>query len=146
MCQNYSPPVGFQPARLQDVLDAMSRERAAADVEAGDGHGVHSLLVPFLACGDLSGCVHFMTGGQPRIALTYSSHTGSTATRRMRCRHTTRMAHLMCHCPQCSHPSAPPTRRLWSGHGLQLTAARLRRRHEGVFCMAAHSAMAARRL
>ena len=57
VCQNYSPPEGFQPARLQDVLDAMSRERAAADVEAGDGHGVHSLLVPFLACGDLSGCV-----------------------------------------------------------------------------------------
>jgi hypothetical protein len=138
VCQNYSPPPGFQPARLQDVLDTMARERAAADAEAGDDHGVHSILVPFLACGDLSGCVGG-GGGHARTHCTGAHiclNTGSTATRRMRCPSTTRMAHRTCLSRRCSHPSHPPTRRLWSVHGLQLTAARLPFRHEWLRCFA----------
>lgn len=59
VCQNYSPPPGFEPSRLRDVMDTMARERAAADETLGAQHDVHSTLVPFLACGDLSGCVLF---------------------------------------------------------------------------------------
>ena len=74
VCQNYAPPPGFQPSKLQDVLDAMSRERAAADAETGAEHDVHSILVPFLACGDLTGCDH-ISSSMPYVGPYDSAHT-----------------------------------------------------------------------
>ncbi len=48
VCQNYSPPDGFQPGDLQRVL------QAAAAAAALEGDGLRQ-SVPFVACGDLSG-------------------------------------------------------------------------------------------
>ncbi len=56
VCQGYSPPAGFTPARLQALLDALAVDVATADAAPGGGTRVDDVLVPFLACGDLSGC------------------------------------------------------------------------------------------
>lgn len=48
VCQNYSPPEGFQPSDLQQQL-------AAADEAARTTDAALRLSIPFVACGDLSG-------------------------------------------------------------------------------------------
>jgi len=55
VCQGFAPPPGFAPARLQALLDRSVAEGEAA-LERDPG-GVNELIVPFLACGDLSGRV-----------------------------------------------------------------------------------------
>lgn len=57
VCQGYAPPEGFEPSHLSRILE----ERAVAHTES-DGTGAvgtmswpNDVLVPFLACGDLSG-------------------------------------------------------------------------------------------
>lgn len=57
MCQGYAPPEGFEPSHLSRILE----ERAVSHTES-DGTGAvgtmswpNDVLVPFLACGDLSG-------------------------------------------------------------------------------------------
>lgn len=61
VCQNFSLPPGFHIERLQAVLAGVAVARALEDgaEEAGCGGGAPTdtdrLLLPFLACGDLSG-------------------------------------------------------------------------------------------
>lgn len=55
VCRGYSPPLGFTPSKLQALLDARSMDVAAKELELGGE--ADDVLVPFLACGDLSGCV-----------------------------------------------------------------------------------------
>jgi tRNA (cytidine32/guanosine34-2'-O)-methyltransferase len=55
VCQGFAPPPGFAPARLQALLDRSVAEGEAALED--DPGGVNELIVPFLACGDLSGRV-----------------------------------------------------------------------------------------
>ena len=52
VCRGYAPPTGFDVGRLAALL------ANAADRHAGAPPATHAerLLVPFLACGDLSGC------------------------------------------------------------------------------------------
>lgn len=52
VCRGYAPPPGFGPGRLAALL------AHAADSAAGAPPATRAerLLVPFLACGDLSGC------------------------------------------------------------------------------------------
>jgi len=56
VCQGYAPPVGFLPARLRAVLSDV----AAAHDEGGgeedmEACGINDVVIPFMACGDLSG-------------------------------------------------------------------------------------------
>ncbi len=67
VCRGYAPPSGFVPSALQALLDG--RVAAVAAAEAGEAAaasggdddaalaaaGCDALVVPFLACGDLSG-------------------------------------------------------------------------------------------
>jgi tRNA (cytidine32/guanosine34-2'-O)-methyltransferase len=55
VCRGYSPPPDFTPDALQALLDGRVKAAEAAEA-AGDVAGaVDGLLVPFMACGDLSG-------------------------------------------------------------------------------------------
>ncbi|CAN1134423.1 Putative tRNA (cytidine(32)/guanosine(34)-2'-O)-methyltransferase [Linum perenne] len=44
VCENYSPPEGFNPRDLHRLLE-----------KVGSPSGAHDVYIPFLACGDLSG-------------------------------------------------------------------------------------------
>ena len=46
VCQDYTPPAGFKAEHLRAVLEHGCADASAADV---------SPLIPFVACGDLSG-------------------------------------------------------------------------------------------
>jgi tRNA (cytidine32/guanosine34-2'-O)-methyltransferase len=50
VCQNYTPPPGFQPSALRGLLDSACMAHPAIQNSAST-----RLCVPFLACGDLSG-------------------------------------------------------------------------------------------
>eukprot|EP00873_Tetraselmis_striata_P045961 jgi/Tetstr1/466225/TSEL_010782.t1 len=54
VCQGYAPPEGFHPSQLRALLEGVTEEEAAA-LDSGAGSGGHPGLVPFVACGDLSG-------------------------------------------------------------------------------------------
>ena len=58
VCQGYAPPAGFSPERLQALLDREVSEQLARRLAVEGQAGVNELIIPFLACGDLSGCVH----------------------------------------------------------------------------------------
>lgn len=48
VCQNYSPPEGYVPTMVNPLLD-LSYDGSWQDLE-----GPNRVIVPFLACGDLS--------------------------------------------------------------------------------------------
>lgn len=50
VCQHYTQPKGFQPNDLQQLMSGASHAYFREQAEAGS-----RLIVPFLACGDLSG-------------------------------------------------------------------------------------------
>ena len=55
VCQGFAPPDGFDPANLRELLEDRARGYAE-DLEAGRPlEGPNAVMVPFLACGDLSG-------------------------------------------------------------------------------------------
>ena len=58
VCQGYRPPEGFEPAALRRVLEqragGMLREDAGSEM-AGTMRWPNAAVVPFVACGDLSG-------------------------------------------------------------------------------------------
>ena len=58
VCQGYRPPEGFEPAALRRVLEqragGMLREDAGSEM-AGTMRWPNTTVVPFAACGDLSG-------------------------------------------------------------------------------------------
>jgi len=51
VCQDYNPPVGFKPEMLRKVLEA---KITSNDLET-DGNAAAKVVVPFVACGDLTG-------------------------------------------------------------------------------------------
>ena len=57
VCQGYAPPEGFEPHHLTRILEARATSHAAGDEGAAVGtkSWPNDVLVPFLACGDLSG-------------------------------------------------------------------------------------------
>eukprot|EP01098_Paradermamoeba_levis_P000840 TRINITY_DN10975_c0_g1_i1.p1 TRINITY_DN10975_c0_g1~~TRINITY_DN10975_c0_g1_i1.p1 ORF type:complete len:191 (-),score=45.06 TRINITY_DN10975_c0_g1_i1:25-597(-) len=50
VCQNYTPPAGYQPTMIDPF-------KTNFDVK---GEGINEVLLPFLMCGDLSGSEKFM--------------------------------------------------------------------------------------
>lgn len=50
VCQHYTQPEGFQPADLQRLMQGASHAYFTEQGQTGS-----RLIVPFLACGDLSG-------------------------------------------------------------------------------------------
>lgn len=48
VCQNYSPPEGYVPTMLDPLLDHQYNEENPLT-------GANRIVVPFVACGDLSG-------------------------------------------------------------------------------------------
>mmetsp|Transcript_26809 Transcript_26809/g.32560 ORF Transcript_26809/g.32560 Transcript_26809/m.32560 type:complete len:309 (+) Transcript_26809:178-1104(+) len=55
VCQDYSPPPGLSQDAMRALLDQRSEALTGGDLEAKSNSYVESTLVPFLACGDLSG-------------------------------------------------------------------------------------------
>lgn len=47
VCQDYSPPIGFDPALIQPYLDIRNKDFSSLT-------GVNRVVIPFLVCGDLS--------------------------------------------------------------------------------------------
>ena len=76
VCQNYSPPPGYVPNMMNPLLDHKYTDFNQLE-------GVNRVIVPFLACGDLSGgvvcrnvlCCH-------ASFLQHSTVTGPTASAR----------------------------------------------------------------
>lgn len=54
VCEDYSPPAGFLPSMLTPLIDHKYTSPAGGDERAGP----RNLVVPFVACGDLSGFDH----------------------------------------------------------------------------------------
>jgi len=57
VCRGYAPPEGFEPHHLTRILEARAASHASVDGEGivGTMSWPNDVLVPFLACGDLSG-------------------------------------------------------------------------------------------
>eukprot|EP00271_Cylindrocystis_brebissonii_P001683 TRINITY_DN11968_c0_g1_i1.p1 TRINITY_DN11968_c0_g1~~TRINITY_DN11968_c0_g1_i1.p1 ORF type:complete len:332 (-),score=50.38 TRINITY_DN11968_c0_g1_i1:18-1013(-) len=55
VCEGYAPPDAFDPAFLHALLASPSEDVLGADVSSAHLEGPHRILIPFLACGDLSG-------------------------------------------------------------------------------------------
>lgn len=57
MCQGYDPPPGFDPSQLTRILEERARSHAGDNNAemVGTKTWPKDVLVPFLACGDLSG-------------------------------------------------------------------------------------------
>jgi len=57
VCQGYAPPPGFEPNQLTRILEqrAISHAGSNDDETVGTKTWPNDVLVPFLACGDLSG-------------------------------------------------------------------------------------------
>lgn len=55
VCEGYRPPDGFDPSQLQTLLGQTSTTSPDFDFCSARFEGPHRVLIPFLACGDLSG-------------------------------------------------------------------------------------------
>ncbi|KAF6149571.1 hypothetical protein GIB67_009592 [Kingdonia uniflora] len=57
VCENYSPPEGFNPKDLHHLLEKAGTPSRADDLDCSSGwlEGPNKVYIPFLACGDLSG-------------------------------------------------------------------------------------------
>ncbi|KAF6153527.1 hypothetical protein GIB67_027394 [Kingdonia uniflora] len=57
VCENYSPPEGFNPKDLHHLLEKVGTPSGADDLDCSSGwlEGPNKVYIPFLACGDLSG-------------------------------------------------------------------------------------------
>ncbi|CAI0424283.1 unnamed protein product [Linum tenue] len=57
VCENYSPPEGFNPRDLHRLLEKVGSPSGADDLDCSSGwlEGPNKVYIPFLACGDLSG-------------------------------------------------------------------------------------------
>ena len=62
VCEQYTPPEGFQPSQLQQLL-----QRAAQRCSDEEQTAATRLLMPFLACGDLSGAIAVMLAVQQQV-------------------------------------------------------------------------------
>ncbi|KAF8044739.1 hypothetical protein N665_7134s0001, partial [Sinapis alba] len=57
VCENYSPPKGFNPRDLHRLLEKVGSPSGGSDLDCSSGwlEGPNKVYIPFLACGDLSG-------------------------------------------------------------------------------------------
>ncbi|XP_024521165.1 putative tRNA (cytidine(32)/guanosine(34)-2'-O)-methyltransferase isoform X3 [Selaginella moellendorffii] len=55
VCEDYQPPEGFEPRNLYDILEQASGAYPELDCSSAWLEGPNKIMVPFLACGDLSG-------------------------------------------------------------------------------------------
>lgn len=57
VCENYSPPEGFNVKDLYRLLEKVGSPSGAGDLDCSSGRleGPNKVYIPFLACGDLSG-------------------------------------------------------------------------------------------
>ncbi|KAB1224312.1 putative tRNA (cytidine(32)/guanosine(34)-2'-O)-methyltransferase [Morella rubra] len=57
VCENYSPPEGFNPKDLYRLLEKVGSPSGGDDLDCSSGwlEGPNKVYIPFLACGDLSG-------------------------------------------------------------------------------------------
>lgn len=55
VCKGYAPPAGFLPSQLQDYLELAGTGSGDFDCRSAGLEGRQRVLVPFVACGDLSG-------------------------------------------------------------------------------------------
>ncbi|KAF6138107.1 hypothetical protein GIB67_033521 [Kingdonia uniflora] len=57
VCENYSPPEGFNPKDLHHLLEKVGTPSGADDLDCSGGwlEGPNKVYIPFLACEDLSG-------------------------------------------------------------------------------------------
>lgn len=57
VCENYSPPEGFNVKDLYHLLEKVGSPSGAGDLDCSSGwlEGPNKVYIPFLACGDLSG-------------------------------------------------------------------------------------------
>ncbi|KAL3839418.1 hypothetical protein ACJIZ3_024009 [Penstemon smallii] len=57
VCENYSPPEGFNEKDLHRLLEKIGSPSGADDLDCSSGwlEGPNKVYIPFLACGDLSG-------------------------------------------------------------------------------------------
>ncbi|RYR26821.1 hypothetical protein Ahy_B02g061126 isoform B [Arachis hypogaea] len=57
VCENYSPPEGFNPKDLHRLLEKVGSPSGVDDTDCCSGwlEGPNKVYIPFLACGDLSG-------------------------------------------------------------------------------------------
>ncbi|CAM6092935.1 unnamed protein product [Calypogeia fissa] len=55
VCQGYSPPEGFNSKDLQKMLESISGKHNDLDCSSSWLEGPNKIIIPFLACGDLSG-------------------------------------------------------------------------------------------
>ncbi|XP_013589105.1 PREDICTED: putative tRNA (cytidine(32)/guanosine(34)-2'-O)-methyltransferase [Brassica oleracea var. oleracea] len=57
VCENYSPPEGFNPRDLHLLLEKVGSPSGGSDLDCSSGwlEGPNKVYIPFLACGDLSG-------------------------------------------------------------------------------------------
>ncbi|KAF3656925.1 putative desiccation-related protein PCC13-62-like [Capsicum annuum] len=57
VCENYSPPEGFNERNLYRLLEQVGSPSGTGDLDCSSGwlEGPNKVYIPFLACGDLSG-------------------------------------------------------------------------------------------
>ncbi|XP_054783517.1 putative tRNA (cytidine(32)/guanosine(34)-2'-O)-methyltransferase isoform X2 [Prosopis cineraria] len=76
VCENYSPPEGFNPKDLHRLLEKVGSPSGADDIDCCSGwlEGPNKVYIPFLACGDLSGYDSDRSYPLPKVAEgTYQS-------------------------------------------------------------------------
>lgn len=57
VCENYTPPEGFNPRDLHHLLEKVGTPSGEDDLDCSSGwlEGANKVYIPFLACGDLTG-------------------------------------------------------------------------------------------
>ncbi|RVW44556.1 putative tRNA (cytidine(32)/guanosine(34)-2'-O)-methyltransferase [Vitis vinifera] len=76
VCENYSPPEGFNEKDLHRLLEKVGSPSGADDLDCRSGwlEGPNKVYIPFLACGDLSGYDSDQSYPLPKVAEgTYQS-------------------------------------------------------------------------
>ncbi|KAK8614715.1 hypothetical protein V6N13_068510 [Hibiscus sabdariffa] len=70
VCENYSPPEGFNPKDLYRLLEMVGSPSGVDDLDCSNGwlEGPNKVYIPFLACGDLSGYDSDRSYPLPKVA------------------------------------------------------------------------------
>ncbi|XP_042946359.1 putative tRNA (cytidine(32)/guanosine(34)-2'-O)-methyltransferase isoform X2 [Carya illinoinensis] len=70
VCENYSPPEGFDPKNLHRLLEKVGSPSGANNLDCSSGwlEGPNKVYIPFLACGDLSGYDSDRSYPLPKVA------------------------------------------------------------------------------
>ncbi|XVE97040.1 hypothetical protein REPUB_Repub02eG0276300 [Reevesia pubescens] len=70
VCENYSPPEGFNPKDLHRLLEMVGSPSGGDDLDCSSGwlEGPNKVYIPFLACGDLCGYDSDRSYPLPKVA------------------------------------------------------------------------------